>query len=47
MLVNIVADVANLSDVLAAMCLGAFIPLMISVVNDLRHRSAGGERPLR
>ena len=26
------------SDVLAAMCLGAFIPLLISVANDLRQR---------
>ena len=30
------------SDVLAAVCLGAFIPLLISVANDLRRRSAGG-----
>ena len=35
------------SDVLAAMCLGAFIPLLISVANELRRRSSGGERPLR
>ena len=35
------------SDVLAALCLGAFIPLLISMVNDLRCRSAEGERPLR
>ncbi len=28
------------SDVLAAMCLGAFIPLLISVANDLRRRSS-------
>ena len=35
------------SDVLAAMCLGAFIPLLVSVANDLRRRSAGGERPVR
>ena len=27
------------SDVLAAACLGAFIPLLISVAKDLRHRS--------
>jgi undecaprenyl-diphosphatase len=33
------------SDVLAAMCLGAFIPLLISVANDLRHRNPGGEEP--
>ena len=30
---------------LAAMCLGAFIPLLISVANDLCHRSSGGEEP--
>ena len=30
------------SDVLAAVCLGAFIPLLISVANDLRRRNAGG-----
>ena len=29
------------SDVLAAMCLGAFIPLLISVARDLRHRPPG------
>ena len=28
------------SDVLAAMCLGAFIPLLISVANDLGYRTA-------
>ena len=28
------------SDVLAAMCLGAFIPLLISVANDLRRQSS-------
>ena len=28
------------SDVLAAMCLGAFIPLLISVANDLHRRSS-------
>ena len=28
------------SDVLAATCLGAFIPLLISVVNDLRRRES-------
>ncbi len=28
------------SDVLAAVCLGAFIPLLISVANDLRRRSS-------
>jgi undecaprenyl-diphosphatase len=34
------------SDVLAAMCLGAFIPLLISVVNDLGHPNPrGGEPP--
>lgn len=34
------------SDVLAAMCLGAFIPLLISVANDLHRRSPeGGEPP--
>ena len=33
------------SDVLAAFCLGAFIPLLISVGNDLRHRNPGGEEP--
>ncbi len=33
------------SDVLAAICLGAFIPLLISVANDLRHRSSGSEEP--
>ena len=31
------------SDVLAAMCLGAFIPLLISVANDLSHRRADAE----
>ena len=31
------------SDALAAMCLGAFSPLLISVANDLRHRRAGNE----
>ena len=31
------------SDVLAAICLGAFIPLLISVGNDLRCRNPGGE----
>ena len=31
------------SDVLAAMCIGTFIPLLISVANDLRHRRAGNE----
>ncbi len=29
------------SDVLVAMCLGFFIPLMISVANDLRARKSG------
>jgi undecaprenyl-diphosphatase len=29
------------SDVLVAMCLGFFIPLMISVANDLRPRTSG------
>ena len=33
------------SDVLAAMCLGAFIPLLISVANDLRRRIPGSEGP--
>ena len=33
------------SDVLAAMCLGAFIPLLISVANDLRRRSSDARRP--
>ncbi len=33
------------SDVLAAMCLGAFIPLLISVANDLGHRNPAGEEP--
>ena len=28
------------SDVLVAMCLGFFIPLMISVANDIRHRES-------
>ena len=32
------------SDVLAAMCLGAFIPLLISVANDLHLRNAGSEQ---
>ncbi len=31
------------SDVLAAACLGTFIPLLISVVTDLRHRTPGSE----
>ena len=31
------------SDVLAAICLGAFIPLLISVVSDLRLRNPEGE----
>ena len=31
------------SDVLAAMCLGAFIPLLISVANDLHLRSPGNQ----
>lgn len=31
------------SDVLAALCMGAFIPLLISVVHDLRDRQAGAE----
>ena len=31
------------SDVLAAMCLGAFIPLLISVANDLHLRNPGSE----
>ena len=34
------------SDVLAAMCIGAFIPLLISVATDLRHPNPGGEEPL-
>jgi undecaprenyl-diphosphatase len=35
------------SDVLAAMCLGAFIALLISVVDGLRHRQRRGvERPV-
>ncbi len=29
------------SDVLAAICLGAFVPLLISVANDLSHRHPG------
>ena len=33
------------SDVLAAMCVGAFIPLLISVSNDLRHRPPRSESP--
>ena len=33
------------SDVLAAMCIGAFIPLLISVANDLRHRNSADEEP--
>lgn len=33
------------SDVLAAMCLGAFIPLLLSVAYDLSHRSPAGEEP--
>ena len=32
------------SDVLVAMCLGFFIPLMISVANDLRGRESGPGR---
>lgn len=32
------------SDVLAAMCLGAFIPLLISVANDLRRQSSDARR---
>ena len=31
------------SDVLAAMCMGGFIPLLISVVNDMSHRNPRGE----
>ena len=31
------------SDVLAAMCLGAFIPLLISLANDLHVRSPGNQ----
>ena len=31
------------SDVLAAMCVGAFIPLAISLANDLRTRISGGQ----
>ncbi len=31
------------SDVLAAMCIGTFIPLLMSVANDLRRRRAGNE----
>jgi len=31
------------SDVLAAMCLGAFIPLLVSVANDLRRRRPGSQ----
>ncbi len=33
------------SDVVAAMCLGAFIPLLISVANDLSLRNPGSEEP--
>ena len=33
------------SDVLAALCMGAFIPLLISVAHDLRCRQAAAERP--
>ncbi len=33
------------SDVLAAMCVGAFIPLMISVVNDLRRQRVFNGHP--
>ena len=31
------------SEVLVAMCLGAFIPLLISVANDLHLRNPGNE----
>ena len=37
---RLVLDVHWPSDVLAAMCLGAFIPLLISVTADLRRRSS-------
>ncbi len=33
------------SDVLVAMCLGFFIPLLISVANDLRSRDSGARSP--
>ena len=35
------------SDVLAAMCIGTFIPLLMSVANDLRHRRDGNEAGTR
>ena len=34
------------SDVFAAMCLGALIPLLISVANDLLHRHPANDDPL-
>ena len=34
------------SDVLAALCLGAFIPLLISVAGDLGHDHSGSKAPL-
>lgn len=33
------------SDVLAAVCLGAFVPLLISLVNDLSHPGEGSGKP--
>lgn len=33
------------SDVLAAVCLGAFVPLLISLANDLRHPDEDGGKP--